>query len=884
MKLWAKWGEAGAAYSLAEHLVDTAAFAAALWDRWVPAGLAARLDTMCGGDGRAVYVAAAALHDLGKATPVFQGQLLSPRRAVFAGHLDELSSQGLTNEPRFPQRPLDPASRESLLLRRHEIASAVMLSRQYDDAGSDGVAAVVAGHHGRWNIPDPYDFDAPRYPCSWYRWLLDDPAWSAVRAELVRTVERTLGVDPDTNIDDPAAVPILTAMVCLADWLASDLATRLTEGAPRDVDDPGFVQDRTDRARDAIDDLLGTVRKPAGGFEQVFGFAPSRPVQQQLLATAPLGLRIVTVPTGDGKTEAALGHWMTNAEEGRGLYFALPTMATADAMFARVRRFFAHAPGPVSGRLAHSRAILNEFYTDPSRPLDAETYGEDGHGLQPADWFNGRHRGLLAPVTVGTADQLLLAALRHRFNFMRLLGAATKTVVFDEVHSYDTLMASLLECFLAWAGPLGIDVVLLSASLPQERTSRYVAAYTGADPTPPAGGWPYPGVVTCAGGDPAAADVARVADSGRARTVRLRYEAVDLATPEQTADVVRRIVAAHPGAKVGVIVNTVSRCQQVAELLLADGTFPVDVMHSRFPAAVRGRHVIDAVSLYGKGSTSGTRVCVATQVIEQSVDLDFDVELTDLCPAPALVQRAGRLHRHQHDPARRIRPAGITDPVVHVLHAADPADGDVHAHLPYEAALVVKTWRSGLDSGRRAELDVPGDVQRFVDDSHVGADEAMAAADDDPLVAALFYGRAAQQAHASRTRVPAPDELRRDPARGLTDFCSGDLDTGHYQTRWDNLARADVVLVDVDAAGAWHGPLPDRPDRDETLALLGATVTLSGRIANAVTADGQDAPVGWADQPLLAGLTVLDLSMSDRWELHPTLGFRANPAKPKADS
>jgi CRISPR-associated endonuclease/helicase Cas3 len=867
--LWGKWGGVDATdpYPLEAHLIDTAAFAMVLCERWVPERL---IDTAgrllgAGRDGAVrLVVSAAGLHDLGKASAVFQRQLLARRVPAGMGrHAAWLDAAGLV-APALPLARL--ADAEQRWVRRHEVAGAVMLHGGLDGAGARGVGSLVSGHHGLWEIPETDPADPFATVCRYYRWVLEDAAWSAERGRIVKTVVEVTGADPGLVVSDAAVVPLLTGLVVLADWLASDLADR-----DRSIEGgwEAHYQRRLLHAEEAVEELLGTAARPPGTFTDVFSFAPARPVQRHLVREGGPGLRIVAVPTGEGKTEAALGHWLLNASERQGIFFALPTMATADAMFARVQQMFVGTAA--FGALAHSRSLLNQFYADMQRPVVGETHDGCG-GLTPSRWLHGSRRSVLAPVAVGTADQLILAAVRHRFNFLRMLGAATKTVVFDEVHSYDPYMAALLERFLVWAGEWHIDTVLLSATLPAERVEAYTTAYGGQVTTAVV----YPSVITV--GVDGATRVDALDASDAARTLRLEHH---VHTDVQTGiiELVRVLRQRSPDAKIGVIVNTVGRCQKVAEALAGRTGDPalagdLHVMHSRFTADVRARQVSDAVTAYGTRSVDGPATLVATQVVEQSMDLDFDVLVTELCPAPSLVQRAGRLHRHRLKlPGRaRSRPDGCERPVVHVV-----APADVHVRpvkelwpwLPYPPASMLRTWERGLDSGARTLLRVPGDVQAMVDASHVRLDELAA---DQPLARDLeheLYGQVVKRHSAERQAVPSPTKLRRAPARGLSDYASA-LDEERPQTRWIDLPSFDVLLVNG-GPDSWQDDLPAHPTHQQIRGLLGCVVTVNVDVSQTTDKLGSR-PDGW-ERTVLADVQIVDLQRHPRARLDALLGF-----------
>lgn len=881
--LWAKWGVHGEQrYSLIAHLIDTSAAADALIADWLPTRVVNRLSQMLCTDApgfRKIVVSAAGLHDLGKASPLFQGQLRTPREAEFAQHMADLSNVGLTCPPDLPKHYGDL---EGPMLRRHEIASAVLLNGIYDLAGTSGLAAIVSGHHGRWRIPDEYDTP---YACTYYeKYLSNHVEWAEVHEDIIKILSDVAGIEPQLEVPDMAATPILTGLVCLADWLASDTADQHQyEARLLDESWESFYKRRRAYFPEVIGKLLGRANRPQQSFKELFGFEADRPVQQHLLQTnqGP-GLTVVMVPTGDGKTEGALGHWITNATDGDGLYFALPTMGTADAMFDRVQNMFTAAHSPTLGSLLHGRAILNDFYQPTSRDLvgeiDAGNIHHSPKGLTPGAWFQGRHRALFAPVAVGTIDQLLSSMLRHPFNFMRLLGAATKTLVLDEVHSYDPYMSVLLERLLVWAGELHIDVVLLSATLPTTRLRAYIAAYSGTAPDPDLYP-PYPGVVRAAPiGQREAPVVTALESSGRDRVISLDIR-VGANVELMLAETIRQLAADHPIAKIGVIVNTVGRCQRLAEQL---NDLHPDVLHSRFPAAMRAKRTNDIINRYGKRSEIGPALLVATQIVEQSLDLDFDILVSDLAPAAALLQRIGRLWRHDRGPDKP-RPDTMKHPSC-VIVAPNPLPIDPYGFLPYSAAEIHATWNA-LDQGNQTNIVIPQDVQALIDATNVTVEDAMATgglpADQirQKLAEHHLMAGADQTLTAARRTIPQPKQLREDPAYHLPNLTAGELDEHHHQTRWIQQRTATLLLCGT-APNCYPHAIPSRPSTAELRELLNHTVSVSGHLVHlteVIVASGRGASLQHF-HALLEGVYILDLDITPELELNPQLGLRATGA------
>jgi CRISPR-associated endonuclease/helicase Cas3 len=847
--LWGKWGNAGEhRYPLLAHLLDSAAAMEAVFDLWVPAHLAERLQELVGGeDLRQVLVSVAALHDLGKASPYFQGQLLSPRSDQFAGHVQSLKDAGFEIPETHAQ------GEERRLLARHEIASSSLLAGGLELPKNAGIALVVNGHHGRWSIPG--EEEAYNHPsvCRFYNDLATAGQWAAAITHMRAVLASTAGASGDMALGDVSAVPLLTPLVCLADWLASD--EHLLRGASShlhllDAEPHRFYEHRRDVFTKAVPDLLGVPTKPEASFSELFGFEPSRPVQQAMVRPARRGLTVAMVPMGEGKTEAALGQWLLSAGDREGLYFALPTMATADAMFDRVRDLFAKADEHVIGAISHGRSILNSFYADPA----AGRRVVSGSGLVPGDWFSGRHRTLLAPVAVGTVDQLLAGALRHRYGFMRLLAASGKTIVLDEVHSYDPYMAELLCRLLVWLGHTRTNVILLSATLPKRRLQKFLDAYAKGwgSPLEPLGDVPYPAVISYSAGGVEIQDLSN-ASSGRECSVSLEYH-LNSDVVAAAAELVAQAREQHPEAKIGVIVNTVGTAQHLSTEL---EQYQPLLLHSRLPARERAERAAAAIARFGKNSTPGPDLMIATQVVEQSIDVDFDILISALCPAPSLLQRMGRVWRHDRG-AQRPRPGGLPGPVCHVVAPA-PLPQKAFAFLPYSGAEIHATWDRALLGGNRSLVAIPRDVQAMVNAADVSFEDLQD--ERQALVERHLVAAAGMQTAASEVVVPTPAQITADHFK-LELMTRGDLGAEERSTRWSQLPTAVLLPCSAENPAAWNGPLPATPTRAEVLELLAHTIPVSGRLASllqAKTASEGTVRTGLWDHRLLADLVVVDL-------------------------
>ena len=408
--------------------------------------------------------------------------------------------------------------------------------------------------------------------------------------------------------------------------------------------------------------------------------------------------------TGSGKTEAALtlAARLLASGSAEGLYVALPTTATADAMYSRVgsvyRRMFHRAPRP-SLVLAHSRRDLSREFRqsiDASGIEPEAPYGDDERGAAAtcAAWLaDNRKKALLAQVGVGTIDQSLLAVLNVRHQSLRAFGLLGKVLIVDEVHACDAYMNRLLEHLLQLHAAQGGSAILLSATLPGRTRQRLVEAFAegaGFEP-PPSLPEEYPLLLGISG---CGVDVRPVQPAPWARRT-LGFKLVH--DPPEALDWI--IQRAKDGACVAWVRNTVNDAIEAYDRLRERlGEDSVVLFHARFALGDRLDIEQRVLSHFGKGSADATRrgqVVVATQVIEQSLDLDFDEMLSDLAPIDLLVQRAGRLRRHRRDRHGNLLPEGSGpdqrgDPVLRVLSpkpVADPAAGWIRDFLAGTAAV-----------------------------------------------------------------------------------------------------------------------------------------------------------------------------------------------------
>lgn len=475
---------------------------------------------------------------------------------------------------------------------------------------------------------------------------------------------------------------------------------------------------------------------PALTFAELLAKADATPLQAEAMRI-PLGngpaLFLLEDVTGAGKTEAAfiLIHRMMTAQRARGFYFALPTMATANAMYRRskelYRKLFAPEAGAPSLILAHGKAQLDRRFTDTIVPLDAareaDYLGEPAASAHCAAWLaDNRKKSLLAHAGIGTIDQALLAILQSRHQSLRQFGLLGKVLVVDEVHANDTYMHRLLRELLAAHAAAGGSAILLSATLPMDRRRQLVEAFnTHAHyPLAPASSVEYP-LLTA------------VTDEGLFEAAVSTRESVKRTLGFQTLSGMQQaldwvVEQARDGACVCWVRNTVGDAIDAWESLaerLPPGT--LDLFHARFTLGDRleiETRVLDRFGEHGNPAERAGRVLIATQVIEQSLDVDFDAMISDLAPVDLLIQRAGRMRRHQRDADGALSPGGMdARPAIPMAVLGPPAVDDadqgwIAGLLPGTGAVYpdhAVLWRSQHLVETRAALEVPEQLRAWIE-------------------------------------------------------------------------------------------------------------------------------------------------------------------------
>ena len=603
----------------------------------------------------------AALHDIGKLNIGFQAQIWQPedlqgkRKPQRSGHTLDLTPilnwQDITTaEWFFTALKLDG-----------------MMEWDADDGSTvSGLLMATFSHHGT-----PLQLEGGRSKNSriWRDFGDLSPHACAERiGELLRKWFPKAFVDNAPPLPSaPAFQHMFLGLCTLADWIGSNECFFPYVGVPQDDYFQTVAQRNAERAIAEIGLDISEQREKftsVPGSHSLFGFDPNT-IQQATARDIPLDERVIIIEseTGSGKTEAALWRFARMYERGLvdGIYFALPTRAAAAQIHGRVKRFAANL---FAGQNAPSVVLAVPGYepdADAER-VEMQEYDEHAAGEPHHEkpWASENPKKYLAAqIAVGTIDQAMMGALKVRHSHMRAACLARNLLVVDEVHASDAYMRRILEALLDAHTSAGGYALLMSATLGSDARRRLLSAAstdTDALSLDDAIDMPYPAVsVGGAGGE----RVKEVGDNGRAKSVQVSAQSI-----MHDFDVLaaHALSAAREGAKVLVVRNTVGHAVETQRALermtgerdkklLFEQNGIHTLHHGRFAAADR-RLLDSAVEAYlGKRAKRGGAggVVVGTQTLEQSLDIDADLLLTDLCPVDVLLQRIGRLHRHERD-------------------------------------------------------------------------------------------------------------------------------------------------------------------------------------------------------------------------------------------
>jgi CRISPR-associated endonuclease/helicase Cas3 len=910
--LWAKLPHkrenARAFHPLICHMLDVAVAAREIWDGLLAGNARRRIAYslhLSPESAKTWITFLAALHDLGKASPAFQLR-------KEASHLFKIYKD-LGKPPNIEAKDC-PHGRVTA----NELPEILKEEFGVERRTAELLSSIIGGHHG--TFPTSYELlnGCPEDG-------IGKTKWKRLRRELALALGELFGVSRETipRVCDNASMMFVAGLVSVADWIGSnsDFFPYLVsdfESLPT-LAPAEYLRRAEVNARKALSHLgwMGWQQPEESlTFSRLFDFISSpRPLQQAAIEIADKliapGIVIIEAPMGEGKTEAALylaDHWGVTPGP-RGCYVALPTQATSNQMFSRVRDFLAkrYPAERVNVQLLHGHAALSSEFQllreNGDRTFDLESVcGEEGCGAQgasvvAAEWFTHRKRGLLAPFGVGTVDQALLAVLQTRHVFVRLFGLSHKVVIVDEVHAYDAYMSKLLERLLEWLAALGSPVVLLSATLPNEKRTSLLKAYLRGlnrelsideerqfNASYPRLSW--------ASADQQGAQTIEVSDRIR-RTLKIEWVDESISLGERL-----RVVLADGGCA-AVICNTVNRAQQVyLSLKPYFDEDELDLFHARYLFKDRDEREKRALTDFGKeGATikfdtgeertvrrPHRKILVATQVIEQSLDLDFDLMVSDCAPVDLILQRSGRLHRHD-----RLRPEKLSQPTLWIWQPESVEAGapkfDHGSEAVYDAHVLLRFW---LALRNRAEIRIPDEIEELIEAAYgnqIRPDSMPDMVCEHWQKTATKLRESLKQMEAEAQRVVVPEPTYPDD---ILEMCHMKLEEDEPEIHKSlqaltRLTRPNVSVICLTPEQRRHFRLTEWPTVSTAKELLRNSVTLnSQRVIWRLL--GQKPHTAWSKSALLRRYRLLELDEAGccavgayQIQVHPELGVTINP-------
>ncbi len=418
-------------------------------------------------------------------------------------------------------------------------------------------------------------------------------------------------------------ITVLAGLCSVADWVGSSI-TNFTQDP--DLDLKKYYQEVLPRAQQALEETGMLAPIKGAGFDYLFSNYNARGIQC-LLPELPIeiGLTIVESDTGSGKTEFALAYASTLIQKGLadGIVFGLPTQATANGLFDRI------------GDAA------NKLFPDSTVTL---AHSNAKHLIPDENGFlhQSSKRAFLGSMSVATVDQILMGVLGIKHQFVRSFGTRKSVLILDEIHSFDAYMYGLIEKVLKGQHEAYSSVILLSATLPIQLKQQLLDCYQGEAMSDA-----YPLITHVnLNGKTTSFEVGQKPEEKVIQN-KVWINPNQLPNEKQCQ---KLIDWAESGAVVGVICNTVYDAQFIYAQLSQKTDIEIDLFHARYTVKDRRDREELVLKKYGKKAPRNGGLLIATQVIEQSLDLDFDVLVSQISPIEFLMQRMGRLWRHGRSP------------------------------------------------------------------------------------------------------------------------------------------------------------------------------------------------------------------------------------------
>jgi len=609
----------------------------------------------------------AAAHDIGKVSPCFQEK-------IYRG------TEGYVKNTKPGLEQFDPALEKEW----GGHAGVSQATAEYLKLGKY-IPEILGQHHGY----------SPNISKKAIDEVFGGLSWEQRREELLAALKTLLHTEFPT-VSSELQARVLAGFTTVSDWLGSGSL----------FDDP--AEDWQPRIQQALDmaGFIPPVLKSGLGFADIFPFQASDVQQHFIQQVKQPGIYILEAPMGLGKTEAALyaAYQMLASQQAVGIYFALPTQLTSDKIHQRFEPFL-HAILQEDSQ--HQQALL----LHGNAWLKSELGKEGNPG---GSWFQSAKRGILAPFAVGTVDQALMAVMNVKHGFVRTFGLVGKVVILDEVHSYDSYTGTILEELVQALLQLNCTVIILSATLTGQRRAALLGKNPACRDYPLISAIPKNGVLS------------------EQATAQINDASVAIKHCQQEESAIEEaLLRAEQGQQVLWVENTVAEAQRIYRLLAARECSPkieCGLLHSRFLKIDRENNENYWTGLYGKeaGDARGLcgRILVGSQVLEQSLDISADFLISRFAPSDMLLQRMGRLWRHQHNcrPIAARREVWLLRPALTVA-IADPEQAfadSAKVYNPYVLCRSLEVWQD------LSSIAVPGQIRSVIEATYTDREETGA--------------------------------------------------------------------------------------------------------------------------------------------------------------
>lgn len=676
------WGKTDPYKPLLDHMIDTGNVAKALIDNsslsHVLSFVSEKLNIGYE-DTRKLITYLSAMHDIGKTHPCMQQQYPPMLEKLKEKHMDQ---PGLFGKISFF---------------RHELHSEQVLRRILERRGFDNkttryLSKIEALHHQGKKGEDKEILYAKDDWCK-LQDMIEEKVYKCFPCPKIDLRE-------SEHVD--SVCMMIWSIIILSDWIAS--GEMASETKISFVDNSDNMEDylllSSNISKTAVEKcgLVKALSIPTineySEFWPSFTMESLRPVQRtckQILENSQPQLMVIEAPMGEGKTEAAIYGAAKLGKGTKGLYFAMPTASTGNQMHERLQDILTKKIGS-NVRLLHSTAWI----IDDHSPEWAKGEQQDA-----SNWLAPLRRGILETNAVGTVDQVMLAVMTAKYSVIRLLGLLGKILIIDEIHAYDAYMSNIIERLLSWCAELDVSVILLSATLPLRKKENLIKAYVGRNIQLTNNSYP---LITCS--NKGEVNEYPVNGAYMHSDVEISFEYI-LNDSEKVAALA--IDATQNGGCVCVIVNTVEEAQRIYRKIQEESLDPdlwIRLLHARFTASERNRIEKECNETFSKGGKRPFKaILISTQVCEQSCDYDFDEMISAIAPIDYVLQRMGRIHRHELE-----RPKGKERPKITVLLPSGESYGTTE--LVYSKWILDKTVENIKD---KVKIMLPEEIRPLVE-------------------------------------------------------------------------------------------------------------------------------------------------------------------------